>query len=212
MNRLIYVAVGLLFFATMFAQPAYQPATEAQKKEIVDKIIQASGTMKTMSCDFIQEKELSFMNEKVASEGKMLYKQPDKIRWEYTKPISYVFAMDGKNIFMDSGANQSRIPARSSKLFNEISNIIIGGVSGVGLIDSPDFTSQFGVGTTNYRVTLTPLKKEVQDLFSTIQLYVNKTDSRINEVELIEKGGDKTLIRLKNMQTNVTVNDEIFSR
>jgi outer membrane lipoprotein-sorting protein len=196
----------------MFAQPVYQPATEAQKKEIVDKITQASNAMKTMRCDFVQEKEMSFMNEKVVSEGKMLYKQPDKIRWEYTKPIVYVFAMDGKNIFMDSGTNQSRVPARSSKLFNEISNIIIGGVSGAGLIDSKDFSSQFSVGATNYRITLTPLKKEVQDLFATIQLYVNKTDSRINEVELIEKGGDKTIIKLKNMQLNTTISDEVFSR
>ena len=212
MNRLMYVISGWLLCVTAFAQGAYQPATEVQKKEIIDTITEASKAMRTMKCDFTQEKELSFMNEKVTSEGIMLYKQPDKIRWEYTKPIAYVFAMDGKTIFMDSGGNQSRIPARSSTLFSGISDIIIGGVSGTGLIDSPDFTTQFAVGTTYYRVTLTPLKKEIQDMFATIQLYVNKTDSRINEVELIEKGGDKTLIRLRNTQINVTVNDEIFSR
>ena len=212
MNKLMYILCSLSLCLTIYAQASYQPATEAQKKEIIDKITRVSDAMKTMSCDFTQEQILSFMDEKVTSEGKMFYKQPDKIRWEYTKPVAYVFAMDGKNIFMDAGGNQSRIPARSSKLFNEISNIIIGGVSGVGLIDSPDFTSQFTVSTNTYRVTLTPLKKEVQDLFSSIQLYVNKTDSRINEVELIQKSGDKTLIRLKNMQTNATINDEIFSR
>ena len=211
MNRLMYVIGCLLLCVTMVAQ-SYQAATEAQKKEIIDKITQASSAMKTMSCDFTQEKELSFMNDKVTSEGKMLYKQPDKIRWEYTKPQAYVFAMDGKNIFVNFGNNQQSVPARSSKLFSGISDIIIGGVSGAGLIDSPDFSSQFSVGTNNYLVTLTPLKKEVQDLFSKIQLYINKTDSRISEVELIEKGGDKTLIRLKNTQINTTINDEVFSR
>ena len=208
----MYILCGLLLCATTFAQVSYQPATEAQKKEIVDKITQASGAMRTMLCDFTQEKELSFMNEKITSEGKMFYKQADKIRWEYTKPIAYVFAMDGKNIFLDVGSNQNRIPARSSALFSGISDIIIGGISGVGLIDSPDFTTQFGVGADKYLVTLTPLKKEIQNLFSKIQLYVNQTDGRINEVELIGKDGDKTLILLKNMQTNVTINDEIFSR
>jgi len=212
MNKLMYILCGVLLSMATYAQVSYQTATEAQKKEIVDKITQASGAMRTMQCDFTQEKELSFMNEKVISEGKMFYKQADKIRWEYTKPIAYVFAMDGKNIFMDAGGNQSRIPARSSTLFSGISDIMIGGISGAGLIDSPDFTTQFGVGTDNYLVTLTPLKKEIQDLFAKIQLYVNKTDGRINEVELVEKGGDKTLILLKNMQTNVTINDEIFSR
>jgi len=196
----------------MVAQSSYQAATDAQKKEIIDKITQASNTMRTMQCDFTQEKELSFMNDKVVSEGKMFYKQPNKIRWEYTKPLAYVFAMDGTNIFMDAGNNQTTIPARSSRLFSSMSDIIIGGVSGAGLIDSPDFTALFSIGNNDYLITLTPLKKEVRDMFDQIQLFVNKSDSRIQKVELVEKGGDKTLILLKNMQTNVTINDEVFSR
>ena len=212
MNKTMYAICSLLLCVTMSAQTSYQAATEAQKKEIVDKITQAANAMKTMQCDFTQEKELSFMNDKVVSEGKMYYKQPNKIRWEYTKPLAYVFAMDGKNIIMDAGNNQTTVPARSSKMFSSMSDIIIGGVSGAGLIDSPDFSAVFSVGSNDYRITLTPLKKEVKDLFDHIQLYVNKPDSRIQKVELVEKGGDKTLILLKNMQLNVTVNDEIFSR
>ena len=212
MNKTMYVICSLLLCVTMVAQSSYQAATEAQKKEIIDKITQAANAMRTMQCDFTQEKELSFMNDKVLSEGKMLYKQPNKIRWEYTKPLAYVFAMDGTNIFMDAGNNQTTIPARSSRLFSSMSDIIIGGVSGAGLIDSPDFTAVFGVGNNDYRITLTPLQKEVKDLFDRIQLYVNKSDSRIQKVELVEKGGDKTLILLKNMQINATINDEVFSR
>jgi len=212
MNKSVYIICSLLLCATMVAQSSYQAATDAQKKEIIDKITQASNEMRTMQCVFTQEKELSFMNDKVVSEGKMLYKQPNKIRWEYTKPLTYVFAMDGKNIFMDAGSNQTTVPARSSKLFSSMSDIIIGGVSGAGLIDSPDFTALFGVGNNDYRITLTPLKKEVKDLFDHIQLFVNKSDSRIQKVELVEKGGDKTLILLKNIQINAAINDEIFSR
>ena len=212
MNRLMYVICGLLLCTTILAQSSYQAATDAQKKEIIDKITQASNDMRTMQCDFTQEKELSFMNDKVVQEGKMYYKQPNKIRWEYTKPMAYVFAMDGKNIFMDSGSNQTTVPARSSRLFSSMSDIIIGGVSGAGLIDSPDFTASFSVGSNDYRITLTPQKKEVKDLFDYIQLFVNKSDSRIQKVELVEKGGDKTLILLKNTQINATINDEIFSR
>lgn len=212
MNKTMYVICNLLICVTMAAQSSYQAATEAQKKEIIDKITQAANAMRTMQCDFTQEKELSFMNDKVVSEGKMLYKQPNKIRWEYTKPLAYIFAMDGTNIFMDAGNNQTTIPARSSRLFSSMSDIIIGGVSGAGLIDSPDFTAVFGVGNNDYLITLTPLQKEVKDLFDHIQLFVNKSDSRIQKVELVEKGGDKTLIFLKNMQINATINDEVFSR
>jgi outer membrane lipoprotein-sorting protein len=208
----MYVLSNLLLCAvSVFAQQGYQKATEAQEKEIIEKVKQASSRMKTMQCDFTQVKELSFMDEKISLEGKMFYKQTDKIRWEYTKPYTYVFAMDGKDIHLNPGNNATKMPIKSSKLFGEISNVMIGGVNGNGLIDSPDFTTQFGIGKDDYLITLTPLKKEVKDLFASIQLHINKTDSRINIVELVEKGGDKTTIQLKNVQLNPTINDEIFS-
>lgn len=213
MKKLMYMVTGLLFSSVLlFAQSGYQKATEAQKKEIVQKMTQASGDMKSMKCDFTQVKELSFMDEKVTSEGTMLFKQPDKIRWEYTKPYKYIFSMDGTNVRMTSGENTNKVPVKSSKMFNEISKVLIGGVSGNGLVDSPDFTTQFNVGKEDNQVVLTPQKKEVKDLFSTIQLYVSKSDSRIHKVELVEKGGDKTIIQLKNIQLNASIQDDVFSR
>lgn len=213
MNKWMYIISGLLFSTVLLsAQSDYRKATDAQKKEIIHKMTQASGTMKSMKCDFTQVKELSFMDDKVTSEGTMLFKQPDKIRWEYTKPYKYIFSMDGTNVRMTSGDNTNKVPVKSSKMFDEISKILIGGVSGNGLVDSPDFTTQFNIGKEDNQVILTPQKKEIKDLFSAIQLYVGKSDSRIHKVELVEKGGDKTTIQLKNMQLNATIQDDIFSR
>jgi outer membrane lipoprotein-sorting protein len=212
MNKLMYIIGGwLLCSATVFAQPSYQKATEGQIKEIINHIKQTSGEMKTMTCDFTQVKELSFMEEKVTSEGKMYYGKTNKIRWEYMKPYTYVFATDGQNVITHSGNSTNKMPVKSSKLFSEISKIMIGGVSGSGLIDSPDFSTEFGVGKEDCMITLTPLKKEIKDLFSSIRLYVRQTDHCIHAVDLVEKSGDKTSISLKNIRINAPVNDEIFS-
>ena len=89
---------------------------------------------------------------------------------------------------------------------------MVGGVSGAGLVDSPDFEAQFFVGGDDYKVVLVPRKKEVKDLFASIQVYVSKPDSRIRSVELLEQSGDKTTITLKNMQLNVAINDAVFSQ
>jgi outer membrane lipoprotein-sorting protein len=202
---------GLLSGVTMLAQSPWQPATEAQKAELIEKVKQTAAEMKTMTCDFTQVKELSFMDEKITAEGKMNYKQPDKIRWEYTKPYTFVFATDGKNIFTGTGNSSNKMPVKSSKLFSAIADIMIGGVSGSGLVDSPDFTTQVESSKNEYRVTLTPLKKEIKDLFSAVQLHIRRTDYRIYKVELIEKSDDKTSIELKNIQLNTTIRDEIFS-
>jgi len=210
MKKYPVLLIALLFCSSSLSAQ-YQKATEAQKKEITGKIMQVSDEMNTMQCDFTQVKELSFLDDKITSEGKMYYKKTNKIRWEYTKPHQYVFSMDGQNIHIKQGDKATAMPANQSKLFKEISNVMVGGVSGAGLVDSPDFDTQFLVGNTDYKIVLTPRKKEVKDIFSSIQLFVSK-DNRIRSVELIEQSGDKMTITLKNVQLNVTINDAIFSQ
>ena len=210
MKKNLVLLIGLLS-CSMSLSAQYQKATEEQKKEIVSKISQASGEMNTMQCDFTQVKELSFMDEKVTTEGKMYYKKANKIRWEIVKPVKSAFLMDGQNIRMISGDNTNKIPVNSSKMFSGISNVLIGCVSGSGLVDSPDFDSQFMVGKDDYQIILIPKKKEIKDLFATIQLYVAKADSRIRSVELIDKDGDKMTITLKDVKVNTAIDDSIFS-
>jgi outer membrane lipoprotein-sorting protein len=61
-------------------------------------------------------------------------------------------------------------------------------------------------------ITLTPLKKEIKDLFASIRLYIRQTDHRIHAVDLVEKSGDKTSIHLENIRINTPVDDEVFAR
>ncbi|MDR3250928.1 MAG: outer membrane lipoprotein carrier protein LolA [Tannerella sp.] len=208
--RFYLLLVGLFgVVASLFAQ--YQEATEAEKAKIAGSITGASGAMNTMICDFTQVKELSFMDEKATSEGKMYYKKENKIRWEYTKPYKYVFSTDGKDVSMTTGDRTNKTPVKSNRLFGEISKIMIGSVSGKGLVGSPDFDTQFLVGKDGYKLQLTPLKKEIKDIFSAINLFVDKSDSRVHTVELVEKSGDRTVISLKNIKINTTIDEELFS-
>ena len=211
MKKYSVLIIGLLF-CSVSSMAQYQNATEEQKKEIVGKITQSSAEMNTMQCDFTQVKLLTFMDDKVTSEGKMYFKKPNMVRWEYTKPYQYVFSMDGQNMRMTSGDNTTTLPTGQNKLFKEISNVMVGGVSGAGLVDSPDFDTHFFVGSGDYQIVLNPKKKEIKDLFSAIQLYIGKTDNRIRSVELVEPSGDKMTITMKNVQLNATINDAVFSQ
>jgi Outer membrane lipoprotein-sorting protein len=206
MKKISVLLIGVLL-CSMSLSAQYQKATEAQKNEVITNITKASEEMNTMQCDFTNVKELSFMDEKVTSEGKMSYKKPNKIRWENIKPAKYVFASDGQKIIM----GDKTMPANSSKMFSEITKVMAGGISGNGLVNSPDFDSQFMVGKDDYQIILNPKKKEIKDMFSAIQLYIGKADNRISSVELIDKSGDKTTITLKNVKVNEALDDKLFS-
>jgi len=195
----------------MTSAQIYRNASIAEEKQINEKVSANAISMKTMTCNFEQIKELSFLNDKSISKGLLFYKKPNKIRWEYKHPYSYIFIMNGEKVILQSENNKNEINLNSSKQFQQISKIILGGVSGNGLTNSSDFHIFFYTSNEDYKLQLQPLKKEIKSLFSQINLFVNKGDGSINKVEMIEKTGDKTIIRFLSMKRNMLLNDEVFS-
>ncbi|MDR3308886.1 MAG: outer membrane lipoprotein carrier protein LolA [Tannerella sp.] len=214
MNKVIFL-FGLIIIGEISAYASadaqYKEAGDEQKAEIISRITAAAAEMQTMQCDFRQVKDLSFMNDKMLSEGRMYYKQSGKIRWEYLRPYKYVFAIDGRNIYQTAGDNTQTTPIKSSKLLGDISRLMIGLISGNGLADSRDFDVRILVSNDDCKLILTPLRKEMKALFTAVNLFVGKTDVRIRTVEMVEKSGDLTTITLLNIQTNIPLNDDIFT-
>lgn len=211
MFRTYIITIFLSLLTCMTSAQIYRNASIAEEKQINEKVSANAISMKTMTCNFEQIKELSFLNDKSISKGLLFYKKPNKIRWEYKHPYSYIFIMNGEKVILQSENNKNEINLNSSKQFQQISKIILGGVSGNGLTNSSDFHIFFYTSNEDYKLQLQPLKKEIKSLFSQINLFVNKGDGSINKVEMIEKTGDKTIIRFLSMKRNTALNDEVFS-
>ena len=197
--------------ASISAQSDYKPATETQKKEMMQKITEASEQLKTLRCDFVQKKTISILSDEMVSEGKMSFKQTNKLKWEYTKPYLYEFVMNGDKVMMNSGNTKNVIDVNSSKVFREISKIIVSGINGSGIFDTSKFTAQFKVGAKDNMVILMPKQKELKQMFSAIRLRFNKLDYTVNSVEIEEINGDVTHIEMKNKQINKELSDEVFT-
>lgn len=211
MFRTYIISIFLSLLTCMTSAQIYRNASIAEEKQINEKVSANAISMKTMTCNFEQIKELSFLNDKSISKGLLFYKKPNKVRWEYKHPYSYIFIMNGEKVIIQSENNKNEINLNSSKQFQQISKIILGGVSGNGLTNSSDFHILFYTSNEDYKLQLQPLKKEIKSLFSQINLFVSKGDGSINKVEMIEKTGDKTIIRFLSMKRNMLLNDEVFS-
>ena len=55
----------------------------------------AAASQKTVSlrCDFVQEKNLSVLSEKITSGGKFFFRRENNIRMEYTQPFQYLMIL-----------------------------------------------------------------------------------------------------------------------
>ena len=211
MNKKVFLFTIFSVFATAAFAQDYRPATPEQQKELTQNIAAASKQMKTLQCDFVQKMTISILADEMLSEGKLLFKQDDKLCWEYVKPYRYSFILNGNKVMISTDNNKDIIDVNRNAVFKEISKLIVSGVNGSGIFEEDKFAAKFNIGAQDYQVILTPKQRDLKQLFNSVALTFNKTDHTVNTVEIKELSGDATLITMKNKQINKEIDDEIFT-
>ncbi|MDR2119763.1 MAG: outer membrane lipoprotein carrier protein LolA [Tannerella sp.] len=202
------LVIAWLYGAAIHAQML--PATAEQQKVMLEKIMAASEKMESLICDFEQTKELSLLSEKMISNGKMYYRKNSRLRWEYLTPYNYAFVVNDKKILLQTESGRNVIDIKSNRFFQEIVKIMINGVNGSGLTDLKNFTGSYYRSDKKWEVVLAPVKKEMKQMFSCIRLTFNVDDFTVDNVEMEERNGDRTNIRLTGKKQNVQIEDRRF--
>jgi outer membrane lipoprotein-sorting protein len=171
---------------------------------------QASGKTSSIKSDFVQEKDMSVLSEKITSKGKFYFRREDNIRMEYVQPFSYLMILANKHVYIRDGQKENSVSTQSNKLFSQINRLVIDCVRGTA-VNSPDFTVRIFEGGETYLVELTPVTKTLKDLFSTITVVLDKKDFTASKIRMSEPSGDYTLITFTNKERNVPLPDALFA-
>lgn len=205
MNRKLILGVVCLLLGATAVQA--QQVNEAQVRQ---RISQVASKMKTMQCDFVQTKYVKMLNDKMVSKGKMYYRQPNKLRWEYTSPYAYTFLLNDSKVQMKSSQRSSVVDVKQNKLFGEIARVMMNSVVGKCLSDEKDFRVSMAESRGEWIATLLPVRKEMKQMFQKIILHFDKSQSMVSEVDLLEKNGDKTVISLRGVKVNQAIDDDCW--
>ena len=185
-----------------------QTLNEAQIRQRVN---QAAAAMKTMQCDFVQTKHLKMLNDVMVAQGKMYYQQRSKLRWEYTNPYAYTFVLNGDKVLLKNRQRNDVIDVNQNKMFREIVGVMMSSVVGNCLSDDKTFKTTIATTNGEWIATLVPKRKDMRQMFQKIVLHFNQQRAVVSCVEMVEKNGDKTVINLKNIRTNETINAAVFA-
>jgi outer membrane lipoprotein carrier protein len=200
-----------LFFFAVVLSTTVSLAQSTGDAKIKQQINAVASKMKTMQCDFVQTKYMKMLNDKMVSYGRMYYQQSDKLRWEYTSPYTYTFVLNGSKVLLNKGKRSDVINVNQSKFFKEIARIMMNSVVGKCLTDEKDFKVSISTSSSEWVATLVPQRKDMKQMFQKIVLHFSRSQMMVSSVELIEKKGDRTVIQLKNVKTNSTINAKMFS-
>ena len=66
-----------------------QKMSESEIAAFKQSVAVVSKKINTLSTDFIQYKHLDFLSKDIETSGKMVFKEPNLLLWQYKKPYSY---------------------------------------------------------------------------------------------------------------------------
>lgn len=210
MKNILLACLLLLSVLSAGAQNM-KKADAVQQKAMIGKINQTEATIRSIDCTFTQVKTMSFLNDKLTSQGRMLFDGGGKLRWEYTSPYSYTFILNGQKVHIQSAKSKQTIDIRQSKLFQGIAQVMMNSVTGKSLADGSDFSCQMYVKGDEWIAMLVPQKKEMKKMFKDIRLHFDSRQQMVTQVEMTEPSGDTTVITLKNVKKNVHIDEKMFA-
>jgi outer membrane lipoprotein-sorting protein len=209
MRKIILIIAVLFTGPSLKAQyPGYSPVADMAKF----KTDFSDATQKTTSIksDFVQEKNLSMLSEKIISKGKFWFKKESRVRMEYNQPFQYLMILNKDKVFVKDGLKENKVSTKSNKLFQQINKIMIDCMQGTTL-DNADFKTRVFENKNAALVELTPVTKGLKELFKTINVVVDKKDFSVVSIEMKELSGDNTIIRFTNKELNASIADALFT-
>ena len=203
-KKIIFTLLMLLTVTASFSQNYNQ----AQVRQRINSV---AAHTNSMTCNFVQTKTLHMLKSKVVSRGNMYYSKPNKLRWEYTSPYHYIFILNGQTVWLKNSKGNSRINVAQSKMFKEITRIMMSSVLGTCVSNNRDFNVSLQGRGNSWQAVMTPKRNPMKQMFKQIIVYFDMAKSMVSSVKMIEKNGDTTLITLKNIRTSTPVNAKVFS-
>lgn len=176
---------------------------------VVQKITEASKKINTIQCDIEQQKQVSMLTDKAVSKGKFYFKRTNMVRIDYTRPTKNLVVMNAGKMMVQDDKKTSKMDMHRSKMFQQLSNIIIGSIDG-SLFTGKDFKVSYAENKTQVQVTLKPVSKTLANYLSTIELVLDKKDYTAVSLQMNEPSGDNTLLLFTNKQLNSTLSDDLF--
>lgn len=212
MNRIKRHIALLALFATtlsMQAQESLKPMADISLFKT--KLETMSKSTQSIACDFIQEKELVVLSEKIISKGIFFFRKENNIRWEYIQPYRYLIIISNGQLFTRDDKNQKLYDIESNKMFQEMNKFISGCIQGDILKNEKDYTATYFENSVNYLVKLIPRDEKMRQMLNEVHIWFDKNDLTVSGLKMVEAGEDYTKITFTNKKLNTDIPLEKFS-
>jgi len=171
--------------------------TPAEITDFREQLTTALKSLSSLSSDFTQTKRLSYLEKPAVATGRLLFRSPNKIRWEYHTPKPSVTILDGNDNRQGKGGPGPLLAAA---------------LSGGDLFDDSRFSNTYYRDGPDYIVVQTPKDKTFSRLIKQAELVIDGRTWLVKRVEITDPSSDSTTLEFINQQKNTAIPTETFVR
>ncbi|MGB7395250.1 MAG: outer membrane lipoprotein carrier protein LolA [Pricia sp.] len=197
----------VLFSTNLFAQVEM---TAAEANSLKAAVKNQADTVKTIISDFTQYKHLDFLSDDIESKGKLAFRAPDQVKWEYNEPFKYSLIFKEETLYINDAGNKSNMDLGGNKMFTQLNQLITASISG-NLFDDDQFAISYFKDANNSLVKFTPKDAQFAEFIKAFHLTFNPA-AEVIEVKMIEPSDDYTQIVFSDRKTNQSLSDADFAQ
>ena len=214
MSRSALASIGirtgfLLAFLFSMAIQAQTKMTELEAKTLENKVKALAASTTTITSDFVQYKHMDFLSNEIESQGKLSFKSPNLVKWEYVKPFVYSVLFKNETLYINNEGDKSNMDIGGNKLFKQLNKLIADSVRG-DMFDSSEFDISYYKKDTQSEVHFAPKDRGFAEYIKAFHITFNAV-GEVVEVKMVEPTDDYTQIVFSNRKTNQTLPDAVFS-
>jgi len=170
--------------------------------------VQATA-VESISSEFSQESHLSVFEETIVSNGRFLFRKPDKLRWEYLHPITEGFALDGDQGLRWTKTTKTSFSLRSDPLMNIVARQLLAWA----IFDLEWLSAEYDIALTGESpvlLKLVPKDTDTSQVLKHLLIEFSVSSNTVQRVEIHDQSGDLTRILFENSHVNTPLDNGMF--
>jgi len=178
--------------------------------DIAQKLQNTYEQTKDLKADFIQEANIKSIKKTETEEGKVFFKNPKNMLWEYSNPKGKKLVINSQTAWLYLAKEKVAYKQKSEGIFQ--SKFLINFFAGTGKLKD-DFLIKYAEPKAydkegNYLLVLTP--KEKTAACNSVKMTIDKNNFYILQVSFDDVMGNSTTLKFSNISINTGVAQKIF--
>ena len=176
---------------------------ETRLPAVFARLQTAAAQTKSLTSDFVQEKQLAIFSATLLSNGRFYYQQPDQLRWELLTPVASGFVLRGQQGERWNSLSREVGAFRIDR--DPLMGIVAQQLLAWARVDIDWLRSRYRIellAEQPIRLQLFPLDQDEAGFIEQLKILFAADSGHVELVEMHEVGGDKTLLRFEQVQIN----------